>query len=127
MKLLYIYVACIFRMHQKNLNKDVPYISTLRSIWLVCLFFVVDCGVILRKTWGIDIIPNFPNMSKGVQYMVGVPILLLTFWLMSFFIHRKDIEDTAATLTKRTCQIGKYCHFCIILVELCILFVFVQK
>ena len=59
--------------------------------------------------------------------MVGVPILLLTFWLMSFFIHRKDIEDTAATLTKRTCQIGKYCHFCIIIVELCILFVFVQK
>lgn len=127
MKLLKTYVACVYKMHQNNLNKDVPYVSTLQSIWLVCLFFVVDFGVILRKTWGIDIIPSFPNMSKGVQYMVGVPILLLTYWLMSFFIHRKDIEDAAATLTKRTCQIGKYCHFCIILVELCVLFFFLLK
>ncbi len=58
--------------------------------------------------------------------MVGVPILLMTYWLMSFFIRRKNIEDIAATITERTYKIGKYCHFGIIIVELGIFFIFVK-
>lgn len=111
-------------MHQKGLNRDVPYISTLLSIWLVCLLFVADCDSILRRIWGIHIIPSLPHVPKSVLYMKGLPVMLMTFWLMSLFIRRKSIEDTAAMITERTYRLGKYCHFGIILLGLCILFVF---
>lgn len=127
MKLLKTYIACIFIMHQKGLNRDVPYISTLLSIWLVCFLFVADCDSIIRWIWGIHIIPSLPHVPKYVLYMRGLPIMLMTFWLMSLFIRKKNIEDTAAMITEHTYRLGKYCHFCIILIELCILFVFVLK
>lgn len=122
MKLLKTYIACIFIMHQKGLNKDVPYVSTLLSIWLVCFLFVADCDSIFRRIWGIHIIPSLPNVSKSVLYMGGLPVMLMTFGVMSIFIRKKSIEDTAAMITEHTCRLGKYCHFGIILVELSIFF-----
>ncbi len=127
MRLLKTYIACIYIMHQKGLNRDVPYISTLMSIWLVCFLFVADCDSIFRRIWGIRIMPSLPNVPKSELYMIGLPVMLMTFWFMSIFIRRKNIEDTAAMITDHTYRLGKYCHFCIILVELCILFVFVLK
>lgn len=124
MRLLKTYIACIYIMHQKGLNRDVPYISTLLSIWLVCLLFVADCDLILRRIWGIHIIPSLPHVPKSELYMKGLPVMLMTFWLMSLFIRRKSIEDTVAMITERTYKLGKYCHFGIILLGLCILFVF---
>ncbi len=97
------------------------------SIWLVCVLFVVDCAMIIRRIWGIQIIPSLPNVPKSELYIAGLPVMLMTLWVMSIFIRKKTIEDTAATISEHTYRLGKYCHFCIILVELCILFVFVQK
>lgn len=122
MKLLNTYIASIFIMHQKGLNRDIPYISTLMSIWLVCFLFVADCDSIFRRIWGVHIIPSLSSVPKSVVYMIGLPVMLMTFWFMSIFIRRKNIEDTAAMITEHTYQLGKYCHFGIILVELCIFF-----
>lgn len=125
MKLLKTYIACIFIMHQKGMNRDVPYISTLMSIWLVCVLFVVDCAMIIRRIWGVQIIPSLPNVPKSELYITGLPVMLMTLWVMSIFIRKKNIEDTTLVITDHTYRLGKYSHFCIILVELCILFVFV--